>query len=98
MTAHQTIQPEIITRDFRCKQEQLNNNNNNNNNNKGTAKNSHIGHCTHTTESANVKVQNIFHGGNRVAQIVNSEQLQKYIYPRNMVCFRYIIVNTLHKK
>jgi len=24
--------------------------------------NSHIGHCTHTTESANVKVQNIFHG------------------------------------
>jgi len=24
-------------------------------------KNSHIGHCTHTTESTNVKVQNIFH-------------------------------------
>jgi len=29
----------------------------------------------------------------RVAQIVNTEQLQHY-YPRNMVCFRYIIVNT----
>jgi len=28
---------------------------------KETAKNSHIGHCTHTMESANVKIQNIFH-------------------------------------
>jgi len=25
-------------------------------------KNSHIGHCTHTMECANVKVQNIFNG------------------------------------
>jgi hypothetical protein len=25
---------------------------------------SHIGNCKHTTESANVKVQNIFHGWN----------------------------------
>jgi len=33
------------------------NNNNNNNNN-----NSHIVHCEHTTENANVKVQIIFHG------------------------------------
>jgi hypothetical protein len=31
-----------------------------------------------------------------VAQIVNTEQLHT-IYPRNMVCFRYIFVNTLHK-
>ena len=31
-----------------------------------------------------------------VAQIVNSEQLQHYI-PRNMVCFRYLLINTLHK-
>jgi hypothetical protein len=29
-------------------------------------KNSHIGHCTHTAESANVKVQNIFHGRNNI--------------------------------
>jgi len=29
-------------------------------------KNSHIGHCTHTTESANVNVQNIFHGRNNI--------------------------------
>ena len=30
-------------------------------------KNSHIGYCTHTAESANVKVQNIFHGQNNIA-------------------------------
>ena len=29
-------------------------------------KKSHIGHCTHNTESANVKVQNIFHGRNNI--------------------------------
>jgi len=29
-------------------------------------KNSHIGHCTHITESSNVKVQNIFHGRNNI--------------------------------
>jgi hypothetical protein len=29
-------------------------------------KNSHIGHCTHTAGSANVKVQNIFHGRNYI--------------------------------
>ena len=27
-----------------------------------TTKNSHMGHCTHTAESAKAKVQNIFHG------------------------------------
>jgi hypothetical protein len=31
-----------------------------------------------------------------VAQIVNNNSCNT-IYPRNMVCFRYIIVNTLHK-
>jgi hypothetical protein len=30
--------------------------------NYGTTKNSHTGHCAHTAESANVKVQNIFRG------------------------------------
>jgi len=29
-------------------------------------KNSHIGHCTHTTESVKVNVQNIFHGRNNI--------------------------------
>jgi len=32
----------------------------------------------------------------RVAQIVKQNNC-KIIYPRNMVCFRYIIVNILHK-
>jgi hypothetical protein len=45
---------------------------NNNNNNvrkerhQGITEHSHIGHCTHTAESANVKVQNIFHGQNNI--------------------------------
>ena len=41
-------------------------------------KNSHIGHCTRTAESANGKAQNIFHGEItlHVAQTVNTEQLQ----------------------
>jgi hypothetical protein len=30
--------------------------------NQGTAENSHMGHCTHTAESTNIKVQNIHHG------------------------------------
>ena len=34
-------------------------------------KKSPIGHCTHTGESANVKVQNIFHGGNNIACSAN---------------------------
>ena len=61
-------------------------------------KNSHIGHCTHTAESANVKVQNIFHVRNNItlAQPVNTEQLQHHM-PQKHVCFRYVTVNTLHK-
>ena len=38
---------------------------------KGIQKNSHIGHFTHTTESANVKVQNIFHGRSNIACSTN---------------------------
>jgi len=34
-----------------------NKNNNNNNNNNKTTESSHIGHCTHTSESTDVKVQ-----------------------------------------
>jgi hypothetical protein len=32
---------------------------------------SHIGHCTHTADSANVKVQNIFHGWNNITCSTN---------------------------
>jgi hypothetical protein len=34
-------------------------------------KNNHIGHCTHTTKSANVKVRNIFHGRNNITCSTN---------------------------
>ena len=34
-------------------------------------KNSHIGHCAHTTKSANVKVQNVFHGRNNITCSTN---------------------------
>jgi hypothetical protein len=30
--------------------------------NQGTTENSHTGHCTHTAESTDVKVQNVYHG------------------------------------
>jgi len=45
--------------DKRQKQQAHNNNNNNNNNN---TEKSHIGHCTHTSDSTAVKAQNIQHG------------------------------------
>jgi len=43
--------------------------------------NSHIGHCTHTSESTNVKVQNILHVRNNIACSTNcnTEELQHYI-------------------
>jgi hypothetical protein len=53
--------------------------------NKETAKKkySHIGHCTFTAGSADVKVQNILNIGEwqalHVAQIVKTEQLQYYV-------------------
>jgi hypothetical protein len=34
-------------------------------------KNSRIGHCTRTTENANVKIRNIFHGRNNVTCSTN---------------------------
>ena len=39
--------------------------------NYGTAKNTHIGHSTHSAESANVKVQNVFHGLNNITCSTN---------------------------
>jgi hypothetical protein len=38
---------------------------------KGIKRNSHNGNCTHTAESANVKVQNIFHGRNNITCSTN---------------------------
>jgi len=39
--------------------------------NEGTAKNSCIGHCAHTVESANIKAQNIFHRRNNITCSTN---------------------------
>ena len=45
--------------------------NNNNNNNKELQENSYIGHFKHTSESASVKVQNIFHGRRNITCTIN---------------------------
>jgi len=34
-------------------------------------KKSHIGHCTHTVDSGNVKIQNVFHGRNNITCSTN---------------------------
>ena len=39
--------------------------------NRGTTKNSHIGHCTYTLKSTNVKEQNIFHVQNNTTCSTN---------------------------
>jgi hypothetical protein len=60
---------------------------------------SHIRHCTHTAESADVKVQNIFPGRNNITCSTDCKyRTAATLYtPEKMVGFRYIIVNTLHK-
>jgi hypothetical protein len=47
-----------------------------------------------TVESANAIVQNVFHYMQRKLSNQNSCNT---IYPRNVLCFMYIIVNTVHK-
>jgi hypothetical protein len=59
--------------------------------NQGITKNNHTGYCTHTLECTKLKVQNIFNMQNNITCSYNT------IYPRSMVCFRYIILNTLYK-
>ena len=41
--------------------------------NQGTANNNHIRHCTHTTESTNINVQNIIHMRNNITCSTNCE-------------------------
>ena len=61
-----------------------------------TPKNNHIGHCIlQRVQRCKYKTYltcETLH----IAQIVNTESCN-IIYPSNMVCFRYIIVKTLHK-
>jgi hypothetical protein len=64
-----------------------------------TTENSHIKHCTHISESTDVKVlYSIFNIGNTVICIMNSNcRIAATLFPTDMVCFRNISVETLHK-
>jgi hypothetical protein len=65
---------------------------------KDLQKNSHIGHCTHTLESANVKVQNIFHGRISITCSINCKyRTAATVHTLENGFFRYIIVNILHR-
>jgi len=59
--------------------------------NQGTTKNSHIRHGAQTADITDVKEQNEV-----TLHAAQNTRLCSTIYPRNMVCFRYIIVNTLY--
>jgi hypothetical protein len=66
--------------------------------NEGTAKNSHIGQCTHIAESANVKVQNIFHGQNNITCSKNCHySTAAIVYTLETWFVSFIIIYTLHK-
>jgi hypothetical protein len=68
-----------------------NNNNNDNNETTPTATSS----STHLLKKLlMLRIHHIQHHMHHTLQLQNS---YKTTYPRNMVCFRYIIVNTLHK-
>ena len=60
---------------------------------------SHIGHCSHTSESINVKYKR-FNMANSIICATNCDYriaAEIPIYPRNMVCLRNIIVIILPK-
>jgi hypothetical protein len=63
-------------------------------------KNSHIVHCTQTAVNADVEVHNIFNGRNNITCSTDCKYKTAatlYIYRRDRVCFRYIVVHTVHK-
>ena len=64
---------------------------------KALQKNSHIGHCTYITESANVKVLNIFHRQNNITCNTNCIYRTAATLYNPETWFRYTIVNNLHK-
>jgi hypothetical protein len=75
-----------------------NNNNNNNNKHKGATDNNHTGHCTHTSKSTNVKVQNVCLGKNITCSTsLNSQHCCNITFPRGIIYSKYGIVNTLCK-
>jgi len=61
-------------------------------------KNNHIGRCTQTAESANVKIQNIFHERNNITCSTDCKyRTAAALHTIDYCFFKYIIVNTLHK-
>jgi len=50
-------------------------------------KNSHVGHCTHTAEGADISVQNILHGRNNTTRFI-------YIYTIYIIIIIYIYINS----
>ena len=66
--------------------------------------NNHTGHCTNTAESANVKVQNVFHGQNNITCSTKCKHRTAATvcavetwFVCLFVCYRYVTVNTVHK-
>jgi hypothetical protein len=65
--------------------------------NQGNAENSHTQHCTHTGESTDVKYRG-FNVENSITCAENwNYRIAATLYHSNMVCFRYIIGDILHK-
>jgi hypothetical protein len=64
----------------------------------GTTENSHTGHCTHTSESNNVKYKTFNMGNNITCTISWNDRIAVTLYRLPWKHgFMYIIVNTLHK-
>jgi hypothetical protein len=62
----------------------------------GTAENSHAGLCTRTAAGTNVKVQHVLSGQKHsVHPILEPQHSCAIMHPRNMICFKYVIVNNL---
>ena len=67
---------------------------------KDLQKTRHTGHRTHTPREALIQKHKTFNMGNNITCTINRNYRTAATlctYPRNMVCFRYIIVNTVHK-
>jgi hypothetical protein len=61
-------------------------------------KNSRIWRCTHTTESDNVKLQNIFHGRNNITCSTDCKyRTAATLYTLETCFFFFFFLNTLHK-
>jgi hypothetical protein len=65
--------------------------------NQGTTENSHTGHCTHTSESSDVKVRNVKRGEVALRAPLNCNYgMAATLYTLETLCIKYITLNTLH--